>query len=160
MRVHPGSFCLHADDPHPVAQDALSKRLGANLDHIRKIAKQAFGDDPVHVEWTEIDQKNCVVGSQVFLADLDEMICIFVESPGVFHQLPVVEIAGVVFDCFWKRQNGGRNRPALEIISGLCPGQAGRDDDVAGVQIGLKFPQISSGIIFRGIVVIDLKDCE
>ena len=133
MRVHPGSFCLHADDSHPVAQDALSKRLGANLDHIRKIAKQAFGEDPVDVEWTEIEQENCVVGPQAFLADLDEVIGFCVELPGVSHQLPVVEIAWVGFDRFWKRQNGGRNRPAFEIIRGFCPGQAGRDDDVAGV---------------------------
>ena len=77
----PGLFCLHANDPHPVAQDALFKRVGADMGQIRKIAHQAFGKDPVHVEWLEVDQKNCVVGSQGFLAGLDEIFCICVESP-------------------------------------------------------------------------------
>ncbi len=160
MRACAGLLCLHADDPHPVAQDALSKRLRADLDYIRKIANQAFRDDPVYVERAEIEQINCIIGPQGFLADLSEILCIRVESPGVLHQLLVVEIAGVVFDCLWKRQNGDWNRPALEILSGFCPGQAGRDDDVAWVEVGLKFPQIISGIVLRGMVVIDLKDCE
>jgi hypothetical protein len=97
------------------------ERLGANLDHIRKVANQALGDDSVYVEWAEIEQENRVVGSQDFFADLGELICIRVELRGVFHQLAVVEVAGVLLDGFWKRQNGARNFPAIEVITGFCP---------------------------------------